>query len=83
MNWFHANCVGISDLDSVGAWVCVKCRQLPETVNTMKSHLEIILKSTKKIFETLDTLTENIELKFENLNDRLTAISKQQKLSDA
>ena len=49
----------------------------------MKSHLEIILKSTKKMFETLDTLSENIELKFENLNDRLTAISKLQKLSDA
>lgn len=82
MNWFHTDCVGISDMDSVGAWVCADCRKLPETVKIMKSQIEILLDSTMSISENINSFSKNLENKFENLNDRLTVISNQQKRSD-
>ena len=30
MEWFHPKCVGINDIDFVGAWVCASCRLLPK-----------------------------------------------------
>ena len=27
MDWFHTPCVGISDVDTVGAWTCAGCRK--------------------------------------------------------
>ena len=48
MVWFHTECVGISDIDSVGALVCADCRMLPRTVQVLETKMEILLKSTEK-----------------------------------
>ena len=34
--WFHPKCVGIKNIDDVGAWVCASCRLLPKTVHCLK-----------------------------------------------
>ena len=44
MVWYHTLCVSISDVDVVGAWTCADCRILPETVNNMKSQIDILCK---------------------------------------
>ena len=82
MYWFHANCVNISDIDSVGAWVCSEYRKLPQTVNLLKTHLETLLESTTKIVSNLNDLRKEVQNKFTNVEDRLTQLSNQQKHSD-
>lgn len=82
MVWFHSNCVGISDIDVVGAWVCASCRLLPKTVTTMKLQMETLLDTTMKIFDTFTSFSIKMENKFENLNDRLTVVSNQNKCLD-
>ena len=49
--WFHTECVGISDIDSVGAWVCADCRLLPRTVQVLETQMQIMIKSTEKILK--------------------------------
>ena len=79
MEWFHTDCVGIPNVDDVAGWVCASCRVLPKTVSHMKSQMEILIESTKKIFETVNTLSKRMENNFTNLNDHLTALSNQNK----
>ena len=79
MEWFQTDCVGIPNVDDVAGWVCTSCRVLPKTVSHMKSQMEILIESTKKIFETVNTLSKRMENNFTNLNDRLTALSNQNK----
>lgn len=82
MSWFHTDCVCITDIDSVGAWVCAKCRKLPETVKIMKTHIETLLDSTMSIFEKLNSFSEKIDNQFGQLNDRITVLANQQKCSN-
>ena len=82
MTWFHTNCVGISDLALVGAWVCADCRVLPRTVQVLETKMETLLKSTEKIFETINSLAMTFDNKFQNLNDKITSLSNQNKLSE-
>ena len=82
MVWFHTVCVGISDDDAVGAWTCAGCRKLPEMVKEMKTQLGTLLQTTNDIMNTFKTFTENVDKKFENLNDRITAVVNQNKRSD-
>ena len=83
--WFHTVCVGISDDDAVGAWTCAGCRKLPEMVKEMKTQLGTLLQTTNDneyIMNTFKTFTEKVDKKFENLNDRITAVVNQNKRSD-
>ena len=48
MVWFHNECVGIPDLESVGAWVCADGKMLPRTVQVLETKTETLLKSTEK-----------------------------------
>ena len=82
MKWFHTKCVGIKDIDAVGAWVCACCRVIPQTVNNIQSKIQILLENTNTIMETFSAFTERVENKFENLSDRITAISNQYKCND-
>ena len=82
MTWFHTECVGISDLASVGAWVCADCRMLPRTVQVLETKMETLLKSTEKIFVTINSLAMTFDNKFQNLNDKITSLSNQNKLSE-
>ena len=82
MVWSHTECVGISDIDAVGTWACADCRQLPKTVKHMKTQLETLFESTLQILNTIGRLTENMEVKFTNLNDRLTSIANQNKTTN-
>ena len=82
MVWFHTECVGISDLDSIGAWGCADCRMLPRTVQVLETKMETFLKSTEKIFENINSLAVTFENKFQNLNDRITGLSNQHKQSE-
>ena len=79
--WYHTNCVGIKDLDGVEAWVCADCRALPKTVKFLKGQCEALLQTTEKMYKTVEMLTEKIDRKFDNLNDRLTTLSNQNKSS--
>ena len=82
MVWFHTVCVGISDVNVVGAWACAGCRKLPETVNEMKTQIGTLLETTKVIMNTFKAFTENVDKKFDNLNDRITAVVNQNKCFD-
>ena len=79
MVWFHTACVGIVDIDEVGAWTCVVCRKLPENVTAMKSQINSLLENTNTILKLFKSFTQKVDDKFENLNDRLTAIANQNK----
>ena len=79
MVWFHTACVGIVDIDEVGAWTCVVCRKLPENVTEMKSQINSLLENTNTILKLFKSFTQKVDDKFENLNDRLTAIANQNK----
>ena len=82
MVWYHAECVGICEIDYVGAWTCADCRVLPNTVKSMKLLVDMLLVSTKTISENIKTLSQNIESNFDNLNDRITVLANKQKCSD-
>ena len=79
MVWYHTQCVGITDIDAVGAWVCGVCRCLPKVVNQMKSQINLILDTTTTFVKSFHEFTNKMESKYEGLNDRLTAISNQNK----
>ena len=79
MKWFHTQCVGITDLNVIVAWVCGTCRVLPHTVNQLKSQIDILLDTTKTFLHSFNTFQDKMESKYEGLSDRLTAISNQNK----
>ena len=82
MVWYHTLCVSISDVDVVGAWTCADCRVLPETVNNMKSQIDILLQTTNTMMDFFKTFSENVDSKFQNLNDRITTVINQNKCYD-
>ena len=82
MDWFHAACMEIIYIDNVGAWVCTECRKLPLTVSMMKLQLENLLSTTSTIVNQIKSLSNKFENKMEQLDDRLTTLSNQQKCSD-
>ena len=82
MNWYHTVCVNITDINSVGAWVCGDCRVLPETVKSMQQQMQTLLTTTGKIFESVNTLTKTMNNKISQIDDRITALSNQQKCFD-
>ena len=82
MNWYHTVCVNINDINSVGAWICDDCRVLPQTVKSMQSQLQTLLTSTVKIAKNLNTLTSTINNKIDQTDNRITALSDQQKCFD-
>ena len=82
MVWYHTVCVGISDVDVVGAWACAGCRKLPETVTKMKTKLDTLLETTYIMMKTFKTFTDKVDKKFDNLNDRITAVVNQNKCFD-
>ena len=81
MEWFHPKCVGINNIDLVGAWVSATYRLLPKKVSLMSSQIAALLDCTKKISENVNDLTTKTKNKTEKLNDRLTALSNQNKHS--
>lgn len=82
MNWYHTVCVKITDINGVGAWVCDDCRVLPQTVRSMQHQLQTLLTSTGKILESVNTLTSTMNNKISQIDDRITALSNQQKCFD-
>ena len=82
MVWYHTLCVGIRDDDVVGAWTCADCRILPETVNNMKSQIDTLLQTTNTMMDFFKTFSENVDSKFQNLNDRITTVINQNKCYD-
>ena len=79
MKWFHTQCVGITDLDVIVAWVCGTCRVLPHVVNQLKTQIDILLNTTNKFVHSFTVFQDKMESKYEGLNDRLTAFSNQNK----
>ena len=63
MDWFHATCMEIIDIDNFGAWVCTECRKLPLTVSMMKLQLENLLSTTSTIVIQIKSLSNNFENK--------------------
>lgn len=80
--WFHVVCVGINDLDSVGAWVCAESEALPKRMKLLQTQMKTVMETTTNIFKTFESFSLKMQNQFENLNDRLTAISNQTKESD-
>ena len=81
MVWFHTECVSISNIDDVGAWVCDNFRQSPKMVQQMKSQLEMLNKSTCQIQNTIGKLSDDLDITFTNLNACLTSMANQNKLT--
>ena len=79
MEWYYPKCVGIKNIDDIGAWVCAGCRRLPKTVHCLKLQMATLLDNTQKMVTCIRELSERMENKLENLNDRLTAISNKKK----
>ena len=79
--WCHTVCVGIRDLDDVDAWVCADCKALPKTVKGLKEQVETLVQTTSDILKTFETFSKSMEHKFDNINDRLTGLSNQNKSS--
>ena len=77
--WYHSNCVGIDDLDCVEVWVCADCQTLPRTYKSLKIQMETLFKTQANLFKAFTVFSEKMDNKFENLNDRLTVISNQNK----
>ena len=82
MTWFHTVCVGISDVDGVGAWVCAHCRVMPETIKLMKLQISTLLETTTSLMKTFGNISEKLDREFGNLNDRITAVANQSKCSN-
>ena len=81
LTWCHTVCVGIRDLDDVDAWVCADCKALPKTVKGLREQVETLVQTTSDILKTFETFSKSMEHKFDNLNDRLTGLSNQNKSS--
>ena len=79
MQWFHTKCVSIKNIDEVGAWTCACCRLIPHKINLIETQVKTILENTSKIMQTFTTYSETMENRFANINDRITAISNQDK----
>ena len=82
MKCYHTKCVGIKNINEVGAWTCACCRRLPQKISLIELQVKNIFENTSKILQTLSTYSENIENNFANLNDRITAISNQNKCAE-
>ena len=82
MTWFHTLCVEISDINSVGAWVCADCRVMPETIKLMKSQINTLLETTTSLMKTFGSLSEKLDQEFGKLNDRITAVANKSKCSN-
>ena len=66
MDWFHATCMEILDIDNVGAWVCTECRKLSLTVSMMKLQLENLLSTTSTIVTRSKLFQINLKTKWNN-----------------
>ena len=64
MTWFHTACVGTSDVDGVGAWVCADCRIMPETIKLMKSQINTLLETTTSLMKTFGNFAEKLDREF-------------------
>ena len=81
MSWYHDQCVGLEKDEPIGVWLCVSCRQVPDSIQDslidIKTEVEDLKESTKSIFTLLNTLSTEVGKNIQGINDKLTALSKQ------
>ena len=61
--------------------LCADCKALPKTVKGLREQVETLVQTTSDILKTFETFSKSMEHKFDNLNDRLTGLSNQNKSS--
>ena len=71
MVWSLTACLGIMDIEAIGAWVCGTCRQMPKTIKLIQSQKDTIMSSTNTILQTFANFSEKLEQNFVKLNDRV------------
>ena len=80
MVWLHEKCVGISEGDQIGLWLCLTCRSIPPAIKhdigTLKTDVEQLKECTKSILSAVKGLSEKVENSFGSLNDRLTSLNR-------
>ena len=83
MVWCHTICVGIEDIDSIGAWVCADCRLLPNHANLLERQIKTLLETTSQIYTIVTSLLEKKnDTEFDHLYSRITDLSNQIKQTD-
>ena len=79
--WFHETCVGITDDEPVGIWLCQTCRDVPmsikQNISNMKKEISDLKECTKNILKAVKDLSSKVENSLECVNDRITSLSTQ------
>ncbi|MES9879881.1 MAG: hypothetical protein ABW185_03270 [Sedimenticola sp.] len=83
MSWFHEICVGIDGSFTDVWWLCGSCRNLPSSVVSLQATLQNLVVSlsqtTTSIVEQIQSLSNKFDMRFSDLKDQITSVSKQQK----
>ena len=87
MVWYHEQCVGIQKDEPVGIWLCTSCRKVPHTVQgdieCIRNDVKQLRQSTELILTAVQGLTTKLDNCVGNINDRLTALSRQISCNDS
>ena len=87
MVWYHERCVGILKDEPVGIWLCTSCRKVPHTVQgdieCIRNDVKQLRQSTELILTAVQGLTTKLDNCVGNINDRLTALSRQISCNDS
>lgn len=78
VQWFHETCVGITDDEPIGIWLCQSCRDIPtsikQNVSSMKNEINDLKECTKNILKAVQDLSTKVENSFGCVNDRITSL---------
>ena len=79
--WFHDKCVGLSENEPIGLWLCPSCRHIPRGIQNDVINIKHDVKSLKESTASILSAVQELSIKFETciggINDRLTSLSKQ------
>ena len=86
MSWYHEKCVGITNDQPVGIWLCIICREVPKNICDeivcLKADFVHLKQSTAQILSAVTALTNKMDESIGGINDRITALTRQINLHD-
>lgn len=79
-HWYHETCVGITEDEPAGIWLCKTCRDIPtsmkQNINIMKSEINDLKVCTQSILKAVQDLSKKFENSIEGVNDRITSLTR-------